>query len=364
MHLEPEPLRRSHGNKTQPLLWDMRKGIILTLGALLAGLVIVLALDNPDYQEQKVIFEFENNRLAATLIVPKNHPPPYPVVVFVHGDGALPYDAYGYYSYLWHRLAKKGVASFSWDKAGVGGSSGNWLSQSMTDRADEVIAGINHLRTLGDVDAKHLGLLGFSQAGWVMPLVSARSAYPDFTVSVSGAINWLGQGDYLTRNRLRKEGFSQTKIEQAIDENHERRWVFEPESRFEDYLNTRDTSVEDAPLTRDRYYFAKLNWRSDARKSLKTVRSPFLGVFGDHDINVDWAESLRVYGEIFTASAHPDFTLKTFPDAQHSLLKARYFRSAYPGLGFLVKLTWLGEGAFADGFLDFVTEWIVERSSG
>ena len=341
----------------------MRKGVILILGAsLVLGLVIVLALDNPDYQEQNVTFTFEDSQLAATLILPNDHPPPYPVVVFVHGDGAMPYDAYGYYPYLWQRLAERGIASFSWDKAGVGGSSGNWLQQSMTDRADEVIAGIAYLRTLGNVEAKHIGLMGFSQAGWVMPLVSARSAYPDFTVSVSGAINWLDQGDYLTRNRLGEEGFSDREIQRVIDENRERLWVFEPESSFEDYLNVRDMSSEGEPLTRDRYEFAKLNWRSDARKSLKTVRSPLLAVFGEYDINVDWAESSRIYRQIFTASAHPDFTVRTFPDAQHSLLKARYFRTAYPGLGFLVKLSWLGEAAFADGFLEYVTEWIAEHS--
>lgn len=192
----------------------MKKGFVLASGAsLIIGLVLVgMALVSSDYKAQKMTFEFADSQLAAALILPKNHSPPYPVVVFVHGDGALPYDAYGYYQPLWNHLAKQGVASFSWDKAGVGGSRGNWLYQSMEDRADEVIAAIDYLRTLKAVNTDHIGLMGFSQAGWVLPLVSARSAYPDFMVSVSGAINWLEQRDYLTRNRLSKEGFSETEI--------------------------------------------------------------------------------------------------------------------------------------------------------
>lgn len=324
------------------------------------GLVVVLILDEWNYQEQSVTFDLEGNRLAATLILPKNHAPPYPVVVFVHGDGASPYDAHGYYSYFWNRLAGQGIASFSWDKAGVGGSGGNWLYQSMEDRADEVIAAIDYLKTHAEVNADAIGLMGFSQAGWVMPLVSARSAYPDFMVSVSGAINWLEQGDYMTRNRLGKEGLSEMEIGQAIAENRAGLWVFEAESSYEDYLSVRDASSEGTLLTRDRYEFAKLNYLSDAREGLKTVGSPFLAVFGAKDLNVDVAESAAVYQEILASSGHPDFTIKTFPNAQHSLLKAPYFRMAYPGVFFVLKIEVMGEAAFAPGALDYVTEWIVE----
>lgn len=117
------------------------------------------------------------------------------------------------------------------------------------------------------------------------------------------------------------------------------------------------------PLTRDRYEFVKRNWRSDARKNLKTVRSPFLAVFGEHDVNVDWAESASIYNDVLTASNHLTFAIKTYPDAQHGLLEARYFQTANPGLIEVAKFNLMGEAAFADGFLDYVTEWIVEHSS-
>lgn len=340
----------------------MKKKFIWMLGAfIVSGLTIVLLMvDASDYIEQKVTFEFKDNQLAAVLTIPKHQVAPYPVAIFVHGDSALPYDGYGYYKFFWNQLAKEGIASFSWDKAGVGGSSGNWLSQSMEDRAQEVIAAIDYLKTLQSVKADSIGLVGFSQAGWVLPLVSARSNYPDFMVIVSGAINWINQGDYMMRKRLGKAGFSEIEIQQAIEKDRAGLWVFAPDSSYQDYLNA---SSEAVPMTEERYEFVKRNWRSDARDSLKTIRRPFLAVFGEEDVNVDAAESAVIYQEILTASGHPDFTIKTFPNAQHGLLKADLFQTANPGIFYLLKLEVLGEKAFADGVLDLVIDWIVETAA-
>ena len=51
------------------------------------------------------------------------------VIVFVHGDGPLDYEAHGYYPLIWKRLLKQGFAIFSWDKPGIGSSTGNGLTQ-------------------------------------------------------------------------------------------------------------------------------------------------------------------------------------------------------------------------------------------
>ena len=63
----------------------------------------------------------------------------------------MPYDAYGDYRPLWGRLAERGIASFSWDKVGVGNSQGDWQSQSMDDRAEETVAAIEMLNKKAQV---------------------------------------------------------------------------------------------------------------------------------------------------------------------------------------------------------------------
>ena len=164
-------------------------------------------IENKSYEEVALNFSHNSNHLSGSLMLPKNGDKPSYVVVFVHGDGAMPYDAYGYYRPLWQALAEKGIASFSWNKAGVNTSTGKWQNQSMDDRADEVIAAIEMLKYHKDIIFNKIGVIGYSQAGWVLPLVAKKSNYPDFMVIVSGAINWMEQSEYSTKIRLTKEGF-------------------------------------------------------------------------------------------------------------------------------------------------------------
>ena len=340
---------------------SMRKPL-LAAGLLIASLLLVAC--NEKYREVPITFEHAGNQLSGSVMLPKNRPGPFPVVVFVHGDGAMPYDAYGYYRPLWNRLAEQGIASFSWDKAGVGKSRGDWQNQSMDDRADEVVTALDIIRKRTDIAARKIGLIGYSQAGWVLPSVADQSSYPDFMILVSPAINWMDQGAYMTRLRLKKEGVSDPQIEQAIEEfRRTTEQLFAPFSTYEAYLqyyrdNKPAGKTEEKLMTPQRFEFVKLNWRYDARENLKEITSPTLAVFGDHDLNVDAFESIRVYREIFKNSGNEELTIKVFPEAQHSLLKEKYFRETVPGTGFIVKLELLGNDAFADGYLDFVVNWI------
>ncbi len=322
-----------------------------------------LAVDSKIYRQVTVDFEHGGNLLSGSLILPENRSSPFPVAVFVHGDGAIPYDAHGYYRPLWKQLAKQGIASFSWDKAGVGKSQGDWQNQSMDDRADEAISAINILKEHAEIAPNNIGLIGYSQAGWVLPLVAKKSNYPDFMILVSGAINWMDQGAYMTKIRLTREGFSDTEIKQEIEKfRNITKQLFSASSTYEEYRDYYRVIATEGDkeelMTPQRFQFVKLNWRSDARESLKEIKLPTLAIFGGHDLNVDAAESANVYKEMFEESGNEDLTIKLFPDAQHGLLKQKYFKEVVPGIGFIIKFELLGEDAFVDGYLDFVVDWI------
>jgi dipeptidyl aminopeptidase/acylaminoacyl peptidase len=134
---------------------SFKKAVLII--ALVFVVVLVLFIDNDAYQRVALSFVHKGNRLTGTIMLPENIPGPFPVVVFVHGDGAISYDAYGYYHPLWNRLAKQGIASFSWDKPGVGGSQGDWENQTIDNRADETIAAIEVLKKRSDIDANKIG---------------------------------------------------------------------------------------------------------------------------------------------------------------------------------------------------------------
>lgn len=132
--------------------------IVMIIVILLMIRVIVTTRVVADEQIE-INIELNEDSISGTLYTPKAKS--YPVVVFVHGDGAVDRTGSDNYYMIMNAFLRKGVACFSYDKLGVGNSSGNWLNQSMADRADEVEAVIDSIRLLNGVT--HVGVIGFSQ---------------------------------------------------------------------------------------------------------------------------------------------------------------------------------------------------------
>ena len=114
---------------------------------------------------EKVTFKDGETTLSGHYLEPTNGKKAKAVLLFVHGDGDMTYDAEGYYPFIWNELRKNGYAVFSWDKANVGDSTGNGLNQSMIDRQREVVAGIDFVQKKYNFNTKNTALFGFSQAG-------------------------------------------------------------------------------------------------------------------------------------------------------------------------------------------------------
>jgi dienelactone hydrolase len=66
------------------------------------------------------------------------------------------------------------------------------------DLAGDMAAGVAHLRSLPDIDARRIGLMGPSQAGWIIPL-AARTAKPQFMVIIVGPTVTVGEEIYYSR---------------------------------------------------------------------------------------------------------------------------------------------------------------------
>lgn len=152
----------------------------LALLLLIAGLVLFFTshLDDFDFDNavaKELTFTSQGNRLSGTLLLPGNGHPAA-IAVIIHGDG--PQDRYSDngYSPLFNTLLDAGIAVFSWDKAGIGNSQGNWLHQSMDDRAGEAVAALTLLQSLYQNTPVQIGFLGFSQAGWMIPAAAAQSS--------------------------------------------------------------------------------------------------------------------------------------------------------------------------------------------
>ena len=128
--------------------------------------------------------------LAGTLVVPSNM---VAAVVLVHGSGRRLGDVA-----LAQELAHMGVAALAYDKRGVGKSQGIYAGPEVgTNNADpgnlDVLAGdasaaVKELTQ--EISSPHtpVGLLGFSQAGWIIPLTAVRTPEVKFMILWSGPL--------------------------------------------------------------------------------------------------------------------------------------------------------------------------------
>jgi pimeloyl-ACP methyl ester carboxylesterase len=152
-----------------------------------------------DYQEIEVHFTCEGVTLAGTLTLPIE-PSPHPALVWVHGsgkEGRLTYKAP-----LVQSLIKSGLAILSYDKPGVGESQGVCCpgdSNHFNVLAADVAGAVNTLRSRSDIDPDQIGLLGASQAGWIVPLSAARFDHVAFIALVDAPVVTTGEESLYSR---------------------------------------------------------------------------------------------------------------------------------------------------------------------
>lgn len=139
-------------------------------------------------------------RLAFTLDLPAGAGP-FPAVVAGHGSGRITRQQLGW---LAAHLTQLGFAVLRFDKRGVGESTGTFVFVGTNDSpevfpvlAGDVAAGVRFLRTRPEIDPRRIGLVGNSQAGWILPL-AARQLGGDvaFMILISGPVCSVGQEMY------------------------------------------------------------------------------------------------------------------------------------------------------------------------
>lgn len=305
-------------------------------------------------QAETVMFNGAGNQLSAHYLSPKTRSKPKGVIVFVHGDGVLPYDAEGYYRPIWDSLRRLGYAVFSWDKPGVGRSTGNWLEQSMHDRQNEVHAAIDHLQQVYGYQGKHIGLIGFSQAGWVVPAVASSNPNVGFVIGIGFAIDWVSQGEYLTRTRLDQQQASKEEVKQELRDYQREVDFIAGDGSYQTYLKGIDSPKK--VVSEKRFEFIRKNIRSNALSDYEGINQPLLILLGEHDLNVDVNDTALQLTKLF--SQRNNVTLRIIADANHGLLKRTHFNELNPGVWYWLKMMWMKEDAFASEFLPALSEWL------
>lgn len=303
-------------------------------------------------------FNSGHNLLDARLIPGKDQQSNSPIIIFIHGDGEMDYTSKSFYKPIFSALSAQNMASFSWSKPGIGDSTGDWLQQSMSDRVREVKDAISYLRNNG-YPHNPIGVLGFSQASWVISHLYDEPRI-DFITLVGGAANWREQSKYSMWIRLIQQQKIKADNEQAlltIEELNQREYQL-LKTDFAQYAGSdlHQHPFMPSPIETEQHFnFVHKNIDADVSFGFSRLNVPLLALYGDSDTHVDIQHSQRVFAESFAAANNPKANLqqKVLSGASHSLLK--------PDLP-LRSLLYISKDDFAPGAIETIVNWFKQQS--
>lgn len=206
--------------------------------------------------KQDIIINSEGVNLAGTIYKPKNA---YASVVVVHGSGQE--TRMTEFAEL---LANNGISVLTYDKRGVGKSGGvyagpevgtnNVDSLNINLLAKDALAALNKIKNYSN--GTPIGLLGLSQAGWIIPIAANNNPLVNFMVLFScPTITSLEQ--------LRFQFYTNGNTDFWVNHTEE---------------DTRNHIKNDS----DRYQFIS----TDPKVALRNISAPSLWLFGEKDIQI------------------------------------------------------------------------------
>jgi len=219
---------------------------------------------------------------------------PFPGVVIGQGSGrATTADGAAYVP----ALVERGFAVLRYDKRGVGGSTGTYrgvsAANSVTQIAElggDMAAALAYLAARPEIDGRRLGLMGTSQAGWVMVAAAERSPLARFAVAVTGSVEPVG-------TNIQYEELGGLPIEEAYQ-------------RFGEVATP--SGYDPAPV-------------------LETLGIPTLWLLGGQDRLVPTRDCVRILNRLRDAGARTTF--RVYPEAEHGLLSEDFWPEVDAFLG-------------------------------
>ncbi len=269
-------------------------------------------------------------QLAGTLISP-NADGKHPAIILVHASGAEDRE---YVLPLARFLIRHGIAVLGYDKRGVGGSTGDWNTASFEDLAGDVVAAFEYLKTRDDIDRTKIGMLGWSQAGWIMPLAAVRAKDMAFLISVSGAGVPAAETtidqvqNEMTARGMRPAGIAQIvelmKLQYAFARTGEG-WDAYAAARGKIAARLGGAPPDTFPGSPDHSYwqFIRRLYFYDPAPTLRQLQVPTLALFGELDNNILAEKNKAAWDAALKAGGHPDHTVRILPKANHLMLEAK-----------------------------------------
>jgi dipeptidyl aminopeptidase/acylaminoacyl peptidase len=246
-----------------------------------------VAFDRPaDYgthQEVVVHFTCEGATLTGTLYLPEGRGR-RPAVVWILGGEQTARLTYGG---LVGAFTRAGVGFFSYDKRGGGQSQGECCPGDYGHfnlLTADAVGAVNAVRSSPAVDPSRIGLVGTSQAGWIVPKAAVTARQVAFLALASAAVL--------------------------------------PYDQVKAYAELTGGSESDKPFPSKEQIAKRLqdagSSGADPKPYLEQLTIPALWLYGTADREVPVDQSIALLNAL-KAQGKP-FTVVTFPDAGHGLL--------------------------------------------
>ncbi len=270
--------RDSKGN-VNGLVWQTRDPISGELGDEQQATRLAL-------KSEIVHFTSEDGTTLTGLLTLPATSVPYPAVMLLHGSEPGTRDNFGSQQ-MSAFMASQGIAILTYDKRGVGDSEGQYVESAteanLTRTAQDAIAGVEYLKNRPEIIGNKIGLVGSSQAGWVIPLAASLSNDISYFIILSGPVTSVGHEDIYseyTNDGETPRNYSQDEISSTL--------ASVPHSGF-----------DSTP------YIAKLN-------------QPGLWIWGDQDKSQPFFEGVTNLQEII-GQGKSNFSYSVLTNADHNL---------------------------------------------
>ena len=336
------------------------------------------------YEEQEVSYENKKDgiKLAGTLSLPKASKAPFAAVILITGSGPQNRDEeiFGHKPFLVlaDYLTRQGIAVLRLDDRGVGGSSKNVPTETSENYAEDVLAGVEFLKSNKSINPKQIGLIGHSEGGLIAPMVATKSTDIAFIVSLAGPgltgseiiklqgaliAKASGASDQAIASSRELQEISFQILKTEKDNVIAKKRIVEESKKFYAKFSKEEkqalgipADITDEQIESSLGRFVSSWFRFfleyDPRPTLKNVKCPVLAVNGEKDLQVPYQENLSEIEKALKASGNKDFQIKSFPDLNHLFQTSKTGSpSEYGSI----------EETFAPVVLKEVGDWILAR---
>jgi uncharacterized protein len=336
------------------------------------------------YDEQEVTIENARAgvKLACTLTLPRGTPPQggWPAAILITGSGPQDRDE----SLLGHKpflvladyLTRRGVAVLRYDDRGTAKSTGEFVTATSLDFADDTRAVIEFVKNRREINGKQIGLIGHSEGGLIAPMIAAKSKDIAFIVMLAGPglvgeeILYLqGQAIMKAMNMPAEKLAEQRALQKRMfDMVKQEKDNAAAEKKLKEIMDAEFAKLSEAEkkaaggmleaagarakmvLTPWFRYFLTY----DPRPTLMQVQCPVLALIGEKDLQVPPKENIPAIEQALKAGGNRDYLVKELPSLNHLFQTCK--TGAVSEYGEI-------EETIAPAALELMAEWIVKRTT-